>query len=401
MDKPHVLVIEDDVSVCELLFSCLSKAGYRVSIAQSGEAGLQQIEEDPPEVVVLDLSLPGMNGLDVCRAMRRDPWMSKLPVLMLTGKTEEEDVVAGLEVGADDYMTKPFSPKLLVARVMALLRRGNTFDSAVNSSATEDNSAEILSIKTLGQCVLVLAGRRLSWTEEFSPSQRQLMAILVGTSAGKISQEEIQVALWPESSTSRARSSFDSLLSRVRRTMEASLKPIDSKRYLVVKRGYLCLENCRIDAHEFKRLIRKAGQQVATQEFWPAEITFSSAFSLWQGPFVPGDFGCDLTTSFQGELERLYLDASQTFARLLAESGRFQQAVKILRDALRFDSANDEIIRLLYQFYLAQDHPRQATQLLTEYTEVLIREKFSEQEISEALEDFPQEVPTGGWLEEL
>ena len=97
MDKPHVLVIEDDISVCELLFACLSKADYRVSIAQSGEAGLQQIEEDPPVVVVLDLSLPGMNGLDVCRAMRRDPWMSKLPVLMLTGKAEEEDIVTGLE----------------------------------------------------------------------------------------------------------------------------------------------------------------------------------------------------------------------------------------------------------------------------------------------------------------
>jgi DNA-binding response OmpR family regulator len=241
MDKPHVLVIEDDVSVCELLISCLSKADYRVSIAQSGEAGLQQIEEDPPEVVVLDLNLPGMNGLDVCRAMRRDPWMSKLPVLMLTGKAEEEDIVAGLEVGADDYMAKPFSPKLLTARVMALLRRVNNPGLAAEGRAIKDNSTGILSIKTLGQCVLTMAGRQLSWAEEFSPSQRQLMAILVGTPAGKISQEEVQVALWPDSSTSRARSSFDSLLSRVRRTMDNYLKPFDSTRYLVVNGGYLCL----------------------------------------------------------------------------------------------------------------------------------------------------------------
>jgi len=131
MDKPHVLIIEDDASVCELLFACLNKADYRVSVAQSGEAALAQIEEDPPEVVVLDLALPGMNGLDVCRAMRRDPWMGKIPVLMLTGKTEEDDIVAGLEVGADDYMTKPFSPKLLTARVKALLRRGNTQKSTI------------------------------------------------------------------------------------------------------------------------------------------------------------------------------------------------------------------------------------------------------------------------------
>lgn len=123
MDKPHVLIIEDDASVCELLLSCLGKAGYRVSIAQSGEAALMQIEEDPPEVVVLDLNLPGMNGLDVCRAMRRDPWMGQIPVLMLTGQSEEDDIVAGLEVGADDYMTKPFSIHELVARVKAHLRR--------------------------------------------------------------------------------------------------------------------------------------------------------------------------------------------------------------------------------------------------------------------------------------
>ncbi len=401
MDKPHVLVIEDDDSVCELLFSCLSKVEYRVSIAQSGEAGLQQIEEDPPKMVVLDLNLPGMNGLDVCRAMRRDPWMSKLPVLMLTGKAEEEDIVTGLEVGADDYMAKPFSPKLLTARVMALLRRGNNPGFAAEGSNVEDSVTESLSIKTLGQCVLTLAGRQLSWAEDFSPSQRQLMAILVGTSAGNISQEEVQVALWPDSSASRARSSFDSLLSRVRRTMDDCLKPFDSKRYLVVKRGYLRLENCRIDAHEFKRLVRKANQQVAAQKLWPAEITFSSAFSLWQGVFIQGNCGSDLSINFQSELERIYLDASQTFARLLAESGRLQQAVKVMRDALRYDPANDEIVRLLYQLSLAQEHPRQAGQILKQYTEVLTQEKFSEQEINEALKDFPQGPPTEGWMKAL
>lgn len=150
MDKPHILIIEDDASVCELLFSCLDKDGYRVSVAQSGEAALSQIEEDLPEVVVLDLNLPGMNGLDVCRAMRRDPWMGQLPVLMLTGKTEEDDIVAGLEVGADDYMTKPFSPKLLTARVKALLRRGGnlqTFPTVEDTAAAPAKSPETLPVR--------------------------------------------------------------------------------------------------------------------------------------------------------------------------------------------------------------------------------------------------------------
>lgn len=398
MGNSHILIIEDDSSVCELLFTCLSKAGYRVSIAQSGEAGLSQIEEDPPEAMVLDLNLPGMNGLDVCRAMRRDPWMSRIPVLMLTGQAEEDDVVAGLEVGADDYMTKPFSPKLLTARVKSLLRRRSSKPIPAEGTNSAENPVESLMVKTLGRCELRVGNRSLSWTEEFSPAQRQLMAMLVGASSGKISQEEVQVSLWPDSTSTRARSSFDSLLSRVRRTLDQALAPFDSKKYLVVKRGYLCLEHSLIDAHEFRRLIRKANLQTSAGELWPAEITFSSAFSLWRGTFVPGDFGSDAAIIFQDELEQLYLDSSQTFARLLAQNERYQEAAKLLRDALRYEPTNDGVVRLLYSLYLAQDSPGQASQIIKQYSEALVRENFPAHEIEEALLDFPKEKPARGWL---
>ncbi len=398
MDNSHILIIEDDSSVCELLFTCLSKAGYRVSIAQSGEAGLSQIEEDPPEAMVLDLNLPGMNGLDVCRAMRRDPWMSRIPVLMLTGQAEEDDVVAGLEVGADDYMTKPFSPKLLTARVKSLLRRRSSNPNPADGTTSSENSPESLMVKTLGRCELRVGNRSLSWTEEFSPAQRQLMAMLVGASSGKISQEEVQVSLWPDSTSTRARSSFDSLLSRVRRTLDQALAPFDSKKYLVVKRGYLCLEHSLIDAHEFRRLIRKANLQTSAGELWPAEITFSSAFSLWRGTFVPGDFGSDAAIIFQDELEQLYLDSSQTFARLLAQNERYQEAAKLLRDALRYEPTNDGVVRLLYSLYLAQDSPGKTSQIIKQYSEALVRENFPAHEIEVALLDFPKEKPARGWL---
>ena len=398
MDNPHLLIIEDDSSVCELLVSCLSKAGYRVSIAQSGEAGLSQIEEDPPEAMILDLNLPGMNGLDVCRAMRRDPWMSRIPVLMLTGQAEEDDVVAGLEVGADDYMTKPFSPKLLTARVKSLLSRRSNNPIPADGTIFAENSPESLMVKTLGRWELRVGNRSLSWTEEFSPAQRQLMAMLVGASSGKVSQEEVQVALWPDSSSTRARSSFDSLLSRVRRTLDQALAPFDSKKYLVVKRGYLCLEHSLVDAHEFRRLIRKANLQVSAGELWPAEITFSSAFSLWRGTFVPGDFGSEAAIIFQDELEQLYLDSSQTFARLLAQNERYQEAAKLLRDALRYEPTNDGVVRLLYSFCLAQESPGLASQIIKQYSEALCRENFPAHEIEEALLDFPREKSAQGWL---
>jgi two-component system phosphate regulon response regulator PhoB len=400
MDKPHVLVIEDDASVSELLLACLGKEGYRVSIAQTGEAAFSQIEEDPPEVVVLDLNLPGMNGLDVCRTIRQDVWMGKIPVLMLTGKVEEDDIVAGLEVGADDYMTKPFSPKLLSARVMALLRRGKNISSGLQQKPEVDLDAEpeTLFIKTLGKCEFLIDGQSLSWAEEFSPAQRKLMAMLVGAPDGKVSQEEIQTELWPESPSKKARSSFDSLLSRVRRTLDTALAPFDSKKYLIVKRGYLCLEHVRIDVQEFKRLIRKAGQQIAALEYWPAEITFSSAFSLWQGTFIPGSFGIDVAVYQQDELEQVFIDASQTFARLLADNKRYQQATKLLRDALRYDPTNDGLIRLLYQLSLAQESPGQASQVLKNYSESLTRENFSVSEIEEITEDLKKTVAPSGWL---
>ncbi|MDH3453694.1 MAG: bacterial transcriptional activator domain-containing protein [Desulfuromonadales bacterium] len=224
--------------------------------------------------------------------------------------------------------------------------------------------------------------------------------MLVAAPAGKISQEEVQVALWSDSSSARARSSFDSLLSRVRRTLDQVLEPFDSKQYLIVRRGYLCLENALIDAHEFCRLVRKGAQQFDAREFWPAEITFSSAFSLWQGTFVPGDFGSDAAIVFQDELQQLYLETSLTFARLLAESKRYQQAGKLLRDALRFDPTNDGVIRLLYQLYLAQGSPAQASQILKQYRDALARDNFPEQEIRETLLDFPKDKPALGWLAE-
>ena len=167
---------------------------------------------------------------------------------------------------------------------------------------------------------------------------------------------------------------------------------------MVVRRGYLCLENARIDAHEFCRLVRKGAQQFSARDFWPAEITFSSAFSLWQGTFVPGNFGSDAANVFQDELEQLYLETSLTFSRLMAENGRYQQAAKLLRDALRYDPANDGVFRLLYRLCLAQDSPGLASQVLKQYQQALARESFPDVEIEEVLQSFHEEVSPQDWL---
>src|SRR5882724_10800530 len=119
----RVLIIEDDRDIVELVRYNLANEGFQVSSASDGSSGLSALKKTPPDLLLLDLMLPKMSGLDICREIRKDESLNKLPVLMLTARGDEADRVLGLELGADDYVTKPFSPRELAARVKALLRR--------------------------------------------------------------------------------------------------------------------------------------------------------------------------------------------------------------------------------------------------------------------------------------
>ena len=119
----RILVAEDDPDIGNLLDHYLKKAGFLPTVVTSGRDVMPHIKRDMPDLVVLDLMLPGLDGLEVCRAIRADANSAAVPVIMLTAKAEESDRIVGLELGADDYITKPFSPNEVVARVRALLRR--------------------------------------------------------------------------------------------------------------------------------------------------------------------------------------------------------------------------------------------------------------------------------------
>jgi DNA-binding response OmpR family regulator len=119
----RILIVEDDPDILELISLYLRKAGHSVDVLSDGSATLARVRAHPADLIVLDLMLPGMGGLEICHALRGDPATARLPIIMLTARSDESDRVAGLELGADDYVTKPFSPKELVARVGALLRR--------------------------------------------------------------------------------------------------------------------------------------------------------------------------------------------------------------------------------------------------------------------------------------
>ena len=123
MAREHILVVDDEESILELIRYNLNRNGYETSCASTGEEALRLARSKAPSLILLDLMLPGMDGLEVCRILKHDPKTSRIPVLILTARGEEADIVVGLELGADDYVTKPFSPRVLLARIKAVLRR--------------------------------------------------------------------------------------------------------------------------------------------------------------------------------------------------------------------------------------------------------------------------------------
>ena len=175
-----VLVVDDDPNVVELARLYLERDGYRVLTALDGIVGLGTAREERPDLVVLDVMLPRLNGLDICRALREE---SQVPIIMLTARVEEDDRLSGLELGADDYVTKPFSPRELAARVRAVLRRsarkGADNDSSVLSSGhiTLDHKARRV---TLG-------GKELRLT----PTEFRLLALLMRHPGRTFTRDEI------------------------------------------------------------------------------------------------------------------------------------------------------------------------------------------------------------------
>lgn len=123
MPKEKILVVEDERDIYELVSYNLQKEGYKVVCCDHGERAIEVIKKESPALVILDLMLPGIDGLEVCKVIKQDERTRDIPIIMLTAKSEETDVVVGLQIGADDYITKPFSPKILTARVKSILRR--------------------------------------------------------------------------------------------------------------------------------------------------------------------------------------------------------------------------------------------------------------------------------------
>lgn len=189
---PLIAIIEDEQVLVETLVYNLNKAGYRTITALEGYQGLEMVRREKPDLLILDLMLPGLDGFEICRQLRKD---MTLPILMLTARDDEIDKVVGLELGADDYLTKPFSMRELLARVHALLRRA----TAMRPDASESTASAPADLIQSGDLVIDVSRREVQRAGKPLPLKRQeyeLLLFLVQNRGKALSREQILEKVW-------------------------------------------------------------------------------------------------------------------------------------------------------------------------------------------------------------
>jgi phosphate regulon transcriptional regulator PhoB len=222
----RILVVDDEKDIVELISYNLEKEGFAVAQAYDGEAALKNVKTQKPDLMILDLMLPKMNGLDVCRVIRGNAETAGLPIIMLTAKGEEVDKVIGLEIGADDYMTKPFSVKELIARVRSILRR---LQDKTNRADKEEFSYQGLKINYVS-CHVSVNGKAVT----LSPTEMKLLFFLSRNPGRVYSRNQLLDHVWGDETfiTDRA---VDVHIRRLRSQIE---KDLENPKYILTVRGF-------------------------------------------------------------------------------------------------------------------------------------------------------------------
>jgi two-component system, OmpR family, alkaline phosphatase synthesis response regulator PhoP len=225
-----ILVVEDDPAVRDVVEHALSREGMETATVENGEEALERLRGEPFDLVVLDVMLPGIDGISVCRELRADGENGDIPVVMLTARDDEINVVVGLEVGADDYVTKPFSPRELVSRVRAHLRRRSLDARKAEASSTAEKRLEFpgLTVDLLRRQV-VLGGKEV----ELTAREFDVLALLASHPGRVYSREQIMRHLWDGDFFGEARAA-DVHVQNIRHKVEPDPK---NPRYVRTVRG--------------------------------------------------------------------------------------------------------------------------------------------------------------------
>lgn len=209
----HIIVVEDDQNIRNIVEAYLKKEGYRISVAETAELALELAEKEFPDLWIMDIMLPGMDGYALCNKIRQT---SEVPIIIISAKDEEIDRILGLELGGDDYLTKPFSPRELVARVKRLFKRWNPQTQPETQAAVKQMDLEA------GDLKLHLGERRVYWHEEeveVTAKEFEMIVILVQNPNRAFSRDELLTKVWGEDYFGSDRA-VDDLVKRLRKKME-------------------------------------------------------------------------------------------------------------------------------------------------------------------------------------
>jgi len=221
--KEKILIIEDEKDIVKMLDYNLKKEGFRTVSSNNGEDGLKLASGEHPDLILLDLMLPGIDGLEVCKTIKKDDKTSGIPIIMLTAKRQETDKIVGLELGADDYITKPFSIKELIARIKAVIRRGKTIDKSPETFAIDKLVVDFSKIAVFVNDKPV----------ELTSKEFELLKILIKAKGRVLSRDYLLDTIW----------GFDNAMEIQTRTVDVHIRTLRKKlkgesRHIVTVKNY-------------------------------------------------------------------------------------------------------------------------------------------------------------------
>ena len=243
----------------------------------------------------------------------------------------------------------------------------------------------LLQFKTLGELQLSYANKTILISDGFSRSQRECLALLIAAPKNRVDQEEMQLAFWPESHPDKARANLDTMLSRLRKTIQTQIKPLPAKNYLKLQKGIVSLDHCLFDVDELLFELEQGRNLLRNRELWCADITLSHALSLWHGDFIPGACVTNQTIKLADQVRQTFTETSLAWADALNDLGQTTRAITILSNVLPLDRCNEELITALYRSYMRDKNLTKAGQLLRQYEEAMQREDYTPTEIGRLL----------------
>ena len=242
----------------------------------------------------------------------------------------------------------------------------------------------ILHFKTLGEFQLSCQNRPLLSTVTFSRSQRDCLALLISAPNNRVDQEEMQLTFWPESPPEKARANLDTMLSRLRKTLQAQIKPLSVKNYLKLQKGVISLDYCSCDIDELLYELDRGRKLLSNRDLWQADIAISLGLLLWDGDFIPGS-GVNQATEVTDQIHLACIKTTLLWGDSLTEMGQSAQTIKLLNKALSFDRCNEDLIAALHRNYMRSNKLAKAALLLREYEKTLKHEGYSPAEIGRLL----------------